>query len=156
MPLFKNQTVRKKTIDRRHEVLSRAARDTTGVAAVEFAMIFPVLLVLIVGSINFGYAFYVLHSMEMVAGQAIRSATYGAMKSTEAEQFAYDQLDELRGKFEVKITENVTIKQMKISITADAKHSTLIPFPFVSAEYFKESFLVELTSPVITNYDPSA
>ena len=129
-------------------------KDRSGVAAIEFALSLPVLILLLAGSINFGHVIYVQHSMQSIASETLRTVIYGTSNNDDAKQFALDQLADLHGKFEVNVADVGTDK-VKVSITANAKASTLMPFPFVSADMLSDEFEVNVLAPRITPFNPA-
>lgn len=62
-------------------------RDRRGIAAVEFAIIAPVLLALIIGMVCFGLYFVYLHELQELASSAARASVAG-LSATERDQIA--------------------------------------------------------------------
>ena len=65
------------------------ARTREGVAAVEFAIVFPFLLFMLVGIIVYGGWFWLAHSVQSVAYEAAR-ASLGGLDSAERRTLALD------------------------------------------------------------------
>ena len=65
------------------------SRQEQGAAAVEFAMISPVFLALVLGSISYGYLFWVNHGIQQLASEAARSAVAG-LSDSERDRIARD------------------------------------------------------------------
>jgi len=65
------------------------ARTREGVAAVEFAIVFPLLLFMLVGIIVYGGWFWLAHSVQSVAYEAAR-ASLGGLDSAERRTLALD------------------------------------------------------------------
>jgi Flp pilus assembly protein TadG len=63
-------------------VLLRSLRCRRGTSAVEFAIVFPLLLVVLFGILTFGMYFAVLHSVQQLAAEAARAAI-GGLSDTE-------------------------------------------------------------------------
>ncbi len=61
-------------------------REDRGAAAVEFALILPVLLLLVLGIINFGYVF----GQKLALNQAVREGARNAVVSTSADESAVE------------------------------------------------------------------
>ncbi|MGN0064610.1 MAG: TadE/TadG family type IV pilus assembly protein [Nocardioides sp.] len=59
-------------------ILQRRARDEKGAAAVEFALVMPVLLILVFGIIDFGLYFNRYAAVSNAAREGVRSASLGA------------------------------------------------------------------------------
>ena len=130
----------------------------SGVAAIEFAMTMPVLIMLLAGSINFGHVIYVKHTMQAVAGQALRSVSYGQLDFADAVTFAKSQLPQLqkgKAKWDVRIVESAATNEITITIKVGTKAASLMPLPYVSAEVFADELSVELIAPRITAFDPT-
>lgn len=69
-----------------------ARRDESGAAAAEFALIFPVLILLILGMIQYGWFFYVSQSSSSGAREAARRIVVGDCRgSGEAQNYARAQ-----------------------------------------------------------------
>lgn len=130
-------------------------RNKSGIAATEFAILAPVLILLFAGIINFGYVIYTKHTMQDIAGHTLRSVIYGSVKANKAEREAKIKLDQLHGSFKVAISEDAKTEDVTVTIVADAKASTLMPFPFVSADLLTGEFKVDVTSPRITQFNPA-
>jgi Flp pilus assembly pilin Flp len=79
-------------------------RDDSGVAAVEFAFIVPILVLLLTGIIQFGAVLFIQHNMGEIARESARRVAVGAMTKTEAEQFVDDHLVNWGATFDVAIT----------------------------------------------------
>ena len=139
-------------------VLKRFLRARAGVAAIEFAMTMPVLIMLLAGSINFGHVIYVQHTMQAVAGEALRSVSYGQLDFADAVAFAKSQLPRLQkgeAKWDVAIVENVATNEVRITISVGSKAASLMPLPYVSADVFADELSVELVAPRITAFNPA-
>src|SRR5687768_15012073 len=65
----------------RRKLLGRFYRDRTGAAMVEFAVVFPVLVLLLIGAADFGRVFF---TSVAVANAARAGAEWGAANSTNA------------------------------------------------------------------------
>ena len=69
--------------------LSRYSRNQRATTAVEFAFVAPVLLLLLVGIMGYGYVFGIYHSIQQIAAEAARSSVSG-LSDTERSQIARD------------------------------------------------------------------
>lgn len=67
-------------------------RDERGVAIVEFALVVPVLLLLVIGIIQFGAAFFLQNEMLNVAREASRRLATGGMTSAQASAWVAGQM----------------------------------------------------------------
>ena len=68
------------------------ARSQRGVAAVEFALMLPVLLAMLAGIMEFGSIYYVKNNMATVARDVARRMAMGELSIAQAEQEVQDQL----------------------------------------------------------------
>ena len=62
---------------RRRSILSRLSRDRRGVAAIEFAIVAPLLILLMFGMIMYGSWFWMAHSVQSLASEGARAAIAG-------------------------------------------------------------------------------
>ncbi len=126
----------------------------SGVAAIEFAITMPVLIMLLAGSINFGHVIFVKHSMQSIAGETLRSVSYGLVEQSAAIDAAQQKMARLvRNGTTVTINENVGANQITVTITQTAEAATLMPLPFVSANIFADNLTVNVVAPRITAFD---
>lgn len=72
---------------RRRGLLSRCMRDRRGVAAIEFAIVAPLLIMMMFGMIMYGSWFWMAHSVQSMASEGARAAIAG-LDPTEREQLA--------------------------------------------------------------------
>jgi Flp pilus assembly protein TadG len=72
---------------RRSQPRSSLLRDERGVAAIEFAVILPVFLLLLFGIICYGGYFWMAHDVQQTANDAARAALAG-LDATERQQLA--------------------------------------------------------------------
>ncbi|MFK0300303.1 TadE/TadG family type IV pilus assembly protein [Brevundimonas sp. NPDC090276] len=68
-------------------LLSRFRRDRRGVAAIEFAVVAPLLIMLMFGMIMYGSWFWMAHSVQAIASEGARAAIAG-LDPAEREQLA--------------------------------------------------------------------
>ncbi len=76
-----------------------------GVALVELAIVLPLLMLMLLGIIEFGSVFYVRSTMLHGAREAARSLAVRAATAVEAEQIALDHLAGLNLVFTITVTE---------------------------------------------------
>ena len=69
--------------------LSRFSRNQRATTAIEFAFVAPILLLLLVGIMGYGYVFGIYHSIQQIAAEAARSSVSG-LNDTERSQIARD------------------------------------------------------------------
>ncbi|MBD3832973.1 MAG: pilus assembly protein [Brevundimonas sp.] len=124
---------------RRRGFLSRFRRDRRGVAAIEFAIVAPLLIMMMFGMIMYGSWFWMAHSVQSMASEGARAAIAG-LDPAEREQLARAfvglqvgdlGLDSAKAAVEVESTPNV----IRVNIAYDASDhplmalSGLIPSP---------------------------
>ncbi len=84
---------------------SRLWRDERGVAAVEFAFVAPILIMIFAGIIQFGAVFFLQGNMGNVAREVARSLAVGAVESeAEAKKLAESKLTNWGVGFDVSVT----------------------------------------------------
>lgn len=96
----------------------RAARPREGVAAIEFAIVFPLLLFVLVGMIVYGSWFWLAHSVQSLAYESAR-ASLGGLDAAERRQLAMDFV-QLRGP-EI----GVPVAHSSVSVNSDAQVVTV-------------------------------
>ena len=84
---------------------SSYASDESGVAAVEFAIILPILVVMLTGIIQLGGILFIQNQMGDVARQTARNLAVGELTGSQAQQFATDNLITWGGSYTITITE---------------------------------------------------
>lgn len=124
---------------RRRGLLSRFRHDRRGVAAIEFAIVAPLLIMMMFGMIMYGSWFWMAHSVQSMASEGARAAIAG-LDPAEREQLARAfvglqvgdlGLDSAKAAVEVESTPNV----IRVDIAYDASDhplmalSGLIPSP---------------------------
>ncbi len=82
-------------------------RDESGVAAVEFAVIAPVVVTLLAGILQFGFVLFIESHMAGVARDTARRYSVGAADQSEAAQYAQDTLLNWGVTYTVTVTPNV-------------------------------------------------
>lgn len=65
----------------------RLARDTSGAAAVEFAFVGPLIVIMLLGIMSYGGYFWLAHSVQQLANDGARAAVAG-LSATERQQLA--------------------------------------------------------------------
>ena len=103
-------------------------RNNSAASAIEFALIAPVFLLLLMGMIAYGIYFGAAHSVQEIASDAARTAVAG-LNSTERQQLAQDFIDKNAGnysfvdgkKLTVKVGDNVkNPNQFNVEVSYDA------------------------------------
>ncbi len=97
--------------------------DDSGIAAVEFAVIAPVMITLLAGILQFGFALFIESHMAGVARDTARRFAVGASSQEEAAQFAQDSL------LNWGVTYTVTVTPPDPSDPSDIDVNVLISLP---------------------------
>lgn len=114
----------------------RLARDARGVAALEFAIIAPVLILLVGGILIYGLYFATLHNLQQLVAEASR-ATVAGLDDTERERLATEQIDAAIGDYPLlrraymqvtARTDPASPDRYLVSIAYDATHLGLSAF----------------------------
>ncbi len=103
-------------------------RDEAGAAAVEFAMILPVLVLMLTGIIQVGMLMFVQNQMTNVARETSRRIAVGELTNAAAQQYARDSLVFPSANFAVAITGPDPASPNPKDITVDIR----VPFSEVS------------------------
>ncbi len=108
-------------------------KDESGVAAVEFALVLPVLATLMTGILDFGFLFFVQHNMVTAARESARALAVQSVTEVQAEQMAHDKLDGWAS-FDVVATEpgpaNPADVDVVVTITVSMQDAAPIGFIF--------------------------
>jgi Flp pilus assembly protein TadG len=118
----------------------RFASDQSGVAAVEFAIVAPLFLIVVAGVICYGGYFWMSHSVQQLANDSARAAIAGLDASERraiAQQSVKDELGHYpllqSGATDVVITDEADALAIKVSYDASNSpfyvFSSLIPMP---------------------------
>jgi len=103
-------------------------RGEAGVAAVEFALIMPVLALVLTGIIQFGMLMFAQNQMTNVARETSRRIAVGELTNAAAQQYAQDSLVFQSANFAVAITGPDPASPNPTDITVDIT----VPFSEVS------------------------
>ena len=104
----------------------RYARSENGAVAVEFALLAPLLFIMLFGTMCFGYFFLVAHSVQQLAAEAARASVYG-ITTAERQDLAQDYLTNGNGRFPIidqaALAGTVTVSESSApSITVDVEY----------------------------------
>ncbi|MEN5169955.1 TadE/TadG family type IV pilus assembly protein [Brevundimonas pondensis] len=97
-------------------LLSRLRHDRRGVAAIEFAMVAPLLILLMSGLLIYGSWFWMAHSVQSLASEGARAAIAG-LDRAEREQLAVDFVTAQVG--------DLGLRPEQASVSVDAAGSTI-------------------------------
>ena len=102
-------------------------RDARGAAAVELALVLPVLLLFVLGIIHFGSLFYLHNTMVTVAQDLARRVAIGEVTETQAQTMAAERLASWSATFAVTVTEP-TVDDIVLAITVPIQDVALVDF----------------------------
>ena len=111
--------------------IRRLWHNDSGVAAIEFAFIAPILILLLTGIIQFGAVLFIQHNMGEIARESARRVAVGAMTPTQAKQFVDDELVNWGATFDIAVTvapdpANPTDTDVSVVITAPMSEVALL------------------------------
>ncbi|MGB6230753.1 MAG: TadE/TadG family type IV pilus assembly protein [Litorimonas sp.] len=121
--------------------------DESGIAALEFAIISPVLIALLFGMLNFSNAMFRYNKLQHVANETNRVIAYSDMSDEEAIKLAQDQLG---AAFSQNLTFLIARKSGEyrtFEISGPTASMTLVKFPYTALEHFMKDFTVRSVSP---------
>jgi Flp pilus assembly protein TadG len=116
--------------------LSAFKKNVSGVAAVEFAIVGTLFIILVLGIIAYGMYFSVTHSVQQVAAEAARAAI-GGLTDLERNLLAVQRADEVVGAYPLLDGDFMTVQAaavvdepnlFEVTITYDATHLGLAAF----------------------------
>lgn len=120
--------------------LAKAARNQNGAAALEFAFVTPLLVLLLLGIVSYGGYFWMAHTVQETANDAARAAVAG-LDPTERDQFARSSFDQniislgAGAPAASTLTVEESAGRLKVSVSYDANGSpfyalrSLVPLP---------------------------
>ena len=99
-------------------------------AAVEFALVLPVLILVLAGVIQFGSMFFVQNNMTDVARDSARRLAVGELTAAETQQYAQNALVDWGITYTVVVTEPNPIdpddKDITVTISAPMRQASLV------------------------------
>ena len=119
---------------------SGLARDTSGAAAVEFAFVGPLIVVMLLGVMSYGGYFWLAHSVQQLANDGARAAVAG-LSATERQQLAQSTISGEIANYAfltstgLVTTVNTTTTSMTVSLAYNASQTpffalgSLVPMP---------------------------
>lgn len=115
---------------------ARFYKDASGASAVEFAMIAPLLILMLAGIVDYGMYFSTAHAVQQMVNDAARTAIAGSTAAErlalaqgvmEGEAGSYSFL--AKGQSELAISEGTQILTVTLTFVPDAKTFELFPLP---------------------------
>ena len=121
-------------------------RRRRGTAAVECAVVMPLLLLLLAGIIEFGQAFRIEHSLSVAARRGVRSAIVDGAKTAKIEKTVKKQVTQMLGLSIADVTVNVAVNGSSGTDLSQAVENdeisveVSIPFAKAGAGFFSNTF----------------
>ena len=125
----------------------RIAANKDGAAAVEFAMLVVPLTVLLLGIINFGYAFFGFNQIQATANETIRAISYSGLNDQDAQAFAATKLRRFGGEALTITIDDSDPQSRTLTISGGTDHLTLVDFPYASLSYYEQEFTISSVAP---------
>ncbi len=121
--------------------------DKSGSTLVEFAIILLPLMYILIGIVNFGYAFYAYNSIQNASIEAARAFSHGELNRAQAISFVNQKAREYNPSLGVAWMTNPSSQsaQMNVLITTDAFE--LIDFPYASLNYYTPYVILSHETP---------
>jgi Flp pilus assembly protein TadG len=116
--------------------MRRLSKDDSGVAAVEFAIVAPLFIVITLGILVYGTYFTVAQSVQQLAAEAARAAI-GGLSDSERQSLAVARATSQVGTYPLLMAEHFAVASgadetdpdlFEVTITYDATHLGLGPF----------------------------
>ncbi|MEP2988270.1 MAG: TadE family protein [Parasphingorhabdus sp.] len=117
--------------------LRRLRSDQKGVSTVEFAIVIYPLLHIMIGIMNFGYAFYAYNTIQNVAIETAREYVAGGFTESEAIQYAKTEAEKFGGQFNVAVDKSQA-GSVELVLTGDSAAFELVSFPYASLAQFRD------------------
>jgi Flp pilus assembly protein TadG len=124
---------------------NRLARDTSGAAAVEFAFVGPLIVVMLLGIMSYGGYFWLAHSVQQLANDGARAAVAG-LSATERQQLARSTVSA-----EIADYAFLTATGLVTTVTTDTTSMTVsLAYNASQTPFFALGSLVPMPSSTIT------
>lgn len=113
--------------------MARLARDISGSTALEFALVMPVLLLLLIGGIEFGMLMYTKNSMQNAVRDAARQLAVNYIEDSGADPLIAGEVpDWVKGKYSVAIAHSAPGDPLQnlitVSTTLRASQASVVSF----------------------------
>ncbi|MEM8694791.1 MAG: TadE family protein [Pseudomonadota bacterium] len=118
-----------------------------GASLVEFAILLVPFMYILIGIMNFGYAFYAYNSMQNTAIETVRSFAHGQRTKAQAIAYANSATTRFGGGFQVTIDDSGA-DFIEITLTGNPNQIELVDFPYASLGAFTNQITIEHRTPV--------
>jgi Flp pilus assembly protein TadG len=126
---------------------ARITRNSDATSAVEFALITPVLLLMLFGIIGFGYVLGVYHGVQQIASEAARASVAG-LNDAERERIARDFVAEHVGAYAFLDPEKLTVRTAASSAPVPT-FQVAVTYDFSDTVFHRLGALVALPPPIV-------
>lgn len=121
--------------------------DLTGAAAVEFAFIAPILLLLLFGIIGYGYTFSVYNGVQQLAAEAARASVAG-LDDAERERLARAFVAQSVGSYAFLDPSKLTVRTVALGAPAPSFEVT-VAYDYSDTIFNRLGSIVALPMPVV-------
>ncbi len=101
--------------------------DERGAAAVEMALVMPVMVMLLFGIIEFGALFYLQNTMTQVANDVVRRVAVGELTDSEARESIDERLPDWAANFSASVN-RPTVHEVEVTISIPVADAAIINF----------------------------
>ena len=120
----------------RHARRPAAGRGEGGNAAVEFALILPILMLVLTGVVQIGMMLFIHSNMLHITQEAARQVAVGAMTTTQAQTWAQGQLVDLGFDYTVNVQEAVIVDEGDSGASTQTDVTATISVPLSDVALF--------------------
>jgi Flp pilus assembly protein TadG len=103
----------------------KRARHRTGIATLEFALVLPILLVLVFGMVDYGWKLHIMHTMNVAARDGARQLAVRGATTEQARDVALDRLDVINAPFTVEAIGPLANGDVTVRVSVPADQVTL-------------------------------
>lgn len=127
--------------------LGSFGRNQAGTSAIEFAFVAPVLLLLLLGIMGYGYVFGIYHSVQQMAAEAARSSVAG-LSDAERARIAQDYVAAHADAYAFIDPAKVTVRTLQTGPQRQ-DFEVAVSYDMTGSLYDRLSLLVSLPQPLI-------
>ncbi|MEM9084858.1 MAG: TadE/TadG family type IV pilus assembly protein [Pseudomonadota bacterium] len=124
-----------------------------GAAAVEFAIVLFPLTFIMIGIVNFGYAFFAYNTINDGLVNSNRAFTHGELSRAEARRMASSVVERFSGSYSRVLISEISNNKSEITLVTSTDRFTLIDFPFASLSHYRSIIVLRHQTPIY-NLDP--
>ena len=128
-------------------IASKFGSDRRGASAVEFALVAPVLLLILFGIVCFGVLLGVMHGVQQLVAEAARASVAG-LSNSERDQLARDSVSKNIGSYPF-IDANKVAVTTNVAGSSGSTFSITVAYDFSASPIFQLRSFVPLPNPMI-------